>query len=593
MSASNSESSAGSQGAAYEQWRAAIRAELGSDCFETRLATRLYEGILVDPLYTREHLPEARTRLPSREPRPGGLRFLHPCAPEDAAELASLDWDLEGVWLRLRPRSVIDDLAALGDVPLERALVVLPATEPCVHAVRGAAAHYAARGVDFAAAPLAFDADPLGALAAGGDPASLEPSLRGLGSAARILVDARGRARCATVAVERYSNAGANAVQEVAAALSTGIAYLRVLEDAGLEVRQAARQLVFRVPVGCDLFLELAKLRALRAAWDHVLGACGVPAPDRSMILHACTTERMLTRRGRSMNLLRATVGAVASILGGADWISVVPLTGTFNADVQRGRGLARSLQLVLWHETELAEVLDPGAGSFYVERLTHELRLASWQLMQDILRRGGMRAVLADGSWLAEIEEVRARRSQDLRCHRARLTGITDFVEIDEPPLEIASEDPPGLRRASEDFEALRDASDGWRRRTGRPPRALLLDVAESERESREAAFAHGCLRAAGVEVTRASRSDRGRWTAAFRSSGAHVGVVCPGSDASAALEDIRTLRHLGARSVCVAARPTPESAHLREAGATLWLYRGADVVHALRSLLDPEVTP
>lgn len=574
---------------AYESWRSAVRAEFGDDCFEARLATKLYEGITVDPLYTRVHLPEPHARLsvPRRSGRPR-MRLVHPSTAEDLAPLASHVWEFEGIWLRGPSHSPADVAAALEAVPLERSVLLLPSATQGVDVVRDAIESCNVRGIDLRAASIAFDMDPLGAIAAGAEALSLEPSLRTLGTTASLLVQRGARARCATIALDAYSNRGSNAVQELAAALSTGIAYLQAMERAGVHLRDAAHQLVFRVPVGCDLFLEVAKLRALRATWARVLSGCGISEMEGGLVLHACAAERVFSRRGRSINLLRATVAAVAAVLGGADWVSVAPLTGTFNADARRGRELARSLQLVIWHETQLIDAEDPAAGSFYLERLTHELCREAWQKMQDVMQLGGMAAVLADGSWLASIEEARAWRSQDLRCHRAALTGITDFVELDEPPLENAWTVASGVRRLSEDFETVRDKSDAWARRTGTRPRAFILRGAQTPGESRQVLFARNAFETAGFAVTLGSDSDCENWTASFLRSGAQVGVVCMDSEPHVALANAQTLRQLGAQSLCVVGRAEHAPNGFKEVGVALWVYPGADLIAALGRLLD-----
>ena len=166
----------------------------------------------------------------------------------------------------------------------------------------------------------------------------------------------------ARVDTRAYHEAGASEAQELAAALATGVAYLRALESAGIRSPRRARALSFLIVADADEFLTVAKLRALRRLWARVEEACGLaPEPIR---LHAETAWRMATRRDPWVNLLRATIAAFSAGIGGADGVTVLPFTAALGLPDAFARRLARNTQLILLEESNLARVADPAAGA-------------------------------------------------------------------------------------------------------------------------------------------------------------------------------------------------------------------------------------
>jgi methylmalonyl-CoA mutase len=253
---------------------------------------------------------------------------------------------------------------------------------------------------------------------------------------ARFCADNLSRARAIVVSSVPYHDAGAHAVQELGWTLATALHYLRRLTGAGLEPATAASQMAFRLAVGRDLFLEIAKLRALRLLWHTVLVACGVLAPPRPW-LHVVTSSRCLTRLDPWVNILRGTTATFAAIAGEADCIT----TACFDAEVGRpdplGSRLARNTQHILAAESHLGEVIDPGGGSYYLEWLTERLAGESWQVLQTVERRGGMAESL-----LASEVQVEVERSWRTRCERLdrridAVTGISEFADPSQQPLQ------------------------------------------------------------------------------------------------------------------------------------------------------------
>ncbi len=397
----------------YATWRRRVEKELGDAPFDS-LTHRGPSGLEVEPLYTAEHLPRGfdgtafAGLLPPREGR--GWRIAAEIDPGSIAAAveaiaAARRHSAELLWLRLdldAGDGKIDRLAAAADPAVTE--VVLDAGPGAAAAAERWIAAAERRGIATAELRGGFGCDPLGALAAGSHlNGSAERALGEMGSlAVRAAAETPG-VRSVLVSTRPYRDAGASAVDELASALATGVAYLRQLTAAGLDVDDAAGQLLFAAGAGTDVFLEIAKLRALRQLWAKVVTASGA-AGRATMRLHACTSAPGPADRDPWTHLLGATAGTLAAIVGGADSIATTP----FDDVGEQNRRLAINLQLIAAEEAHLGRVADPAAGSWTVEALTDRLARAAWSRFQELEAAGGMARCLARGA-VAEILGVTA----------------------------------------------------------------------------------------------------------------------------------------------------------------------------------------
>ena len=259
------------------------------------------------------------------------------------------------------------------------------------------------------AAPAAEWATSIGGGQARPGPAA-ESGIDGASAAARpgTLPRTR-RARVFTVDATRYTDAGATEAQALGWATATGVAYLRALAEAGLDVDAAAGLIGFRLAATADQFVTIAALRAARVMWARVVTASGGSQEAARQYQHAVTAAHMYSRRDPWVNLLRGASAALAAGVAGADAVTVLPFdcaSGPVDADGALGRRLARNTQLLLLDESHLARAADPAGGSFYVESLTEQLASQGWQVLQDVEASGGIEAAIADGALEAAIEQ-------------------------------------------------------------------------------------------------------------------------------------------------------------------------------------------
>ncbi|MBS4729522.1 methylmalonyl-CoA mutase small subunit [Mycobacterium sp. SM1] len=339
-------------------------------------------------------------------------------------------------------------------------------------------------------------ADPLTGTLSGRD----APSVAEVAAVAMTAAGGRG-VRAITVDGPAFHNLGSNAAWELAGSIAAAVAYLRVLCESGLAIRDALRQISFRLVADDDQFMTIAKFRAARQLWARVAEVVGAP-DDGAAVLHAETSLPMMTRRDPWVNMLRTTLAAFGAGVGGADTVQVLPFDvaipgGYPDMGPHFARRIARNTQLLLLEESHIGRVLDPAGGSWYVEDLTAQLAGQAWQHFQAIEARGGFAG--ARDYVAGQIAEVAARRSDDIAHRRTAITGVNEYPNLAEPPL------PPGdstIRGYAAQFEALRDRSDAFLQRTGSRPRVLLLPLGPLAEHNSRATFAVNLLASGGIEA-------------------------------------------------------------------------------------------
>jgi methylmalonyl-CoA mutase len=467
--------------AGYDQWRALAEADLDGAAFEQKLVSHTYEGIDVQPLYTRRDRPHAAggndpDGFPGLAPFVRGSRPLgavpsgwdlrqehaHPdLAVTNRAILDDLQGGVTSLLLRLDAAARngldpddpvaaewagrdglmayhVDDLdTALAGVHLDMAGVTLEAGAAFLPAAALLAALWRRRGVQVEQARGAFNADPLAVLARDGQlPVPAEAALVLMADLAAYTAAHYPHVTAVRVGTAPYHHAGATAVQDIAFGMATAVEYLRAMTRAGLDIDAAARQILFSISVGTHHILAIAKLRAARRLWGRVVQACGGSPGAAAMRLHSRLSKRVLTQRDPHVNLLRNAVGCFAAGLGGAEAITSVPFDSVVGLPEALGRRIARNTVLVLQEEARLHRVIDPPGGSWYLDWLTDQLADKAWGLFQEIERQGGMLRAI-QGGWVAQqIDSAFAPRARDLARRKEGITGISEFPDIGEAPV-------------------------------------------------------------------------------------------------------------------------------------------------------------
>jgi methylmalonyl-CoA mutase len=620
-----------------EDWRRLVDKVLGSRSFDDALKSSTYDGISVEPLYFERG--EQISAVPGVRSGRWDIRQM-PLHPDPATANREILDDLEGgaisLHLKIHPSSwgsadpgrgvVIRDQKdfdrALKNFQPDIAAISLDPGPDYLSATSMLSEFWAreARSADQVRGSLGID--PLGSLAQHGRLAGpLDSELMRLAGLAALAVVRWPGVDAVSVDTTVYHNAGASEAQELAAALASGIVYLKAIEAHGLALEQAVDQIAFRFAADTDVLLTLAKLRAFRRLWQGILENCGVSeaAPAR---VHVLTSERMLTRLDPWGNILRVTIAGFAAGIAGADAITLDPFTAALGVPNLKARRLARNIQLLLIEESNLHRVTDPLAGAHGVEALTDELSAAAWRLFQDIEGQGGMAVVLRSGWFRGQISTVADERVRRLRCRGDLLTGLSSFPKLDEAQVRVAEfdpalyeprdqqgasdaqidgfEDPAPAGGASEEgeafapirlaepFEKLRQRASDWAGKNDRQPRVFMANLGRPSDFIAAATYAHNLFASAGFEaISTDGFKDQAALIEALEGVEAEVAVICgtPEDCRARAGEVMAKIRAAGIIPVYLAGEPETLAGE-DQANLTGGFYESMDAVAELEAL-------
>ena len=620
----------GFDAAEREDWLALVDKTLKGAPFEKTLTRKLREGIVTQPIYSEADRPDVMpppldgVRAAARVRDGWNIRQLHAYPePEETNRLIrdELARGVDEVTIRLDdPDGEIGVIIrTLDDV--DRTLAGVDLSAVPVHLAPGADFAGAAglmRALEARRGEISIGGlgvDPLGALArTGALPGSIEGALAAL---ATIAGEASGgRSRAVSVDTSTYHEAGADEADDLAIMLATGVAYLRSMEGVGLDLASALGQIEVSMAVGVDVFPAIAKLRAARRLWARIAEASGANSADQILHLHVVTARNAISTRDAWINMLRATVSCFAGAVGGADGITVLPYGEAVGLPDGFARRIARNTQLVLKEESSLARVLDPAAGSYYVETLTDALAQEAWVRFQAIEAAGGMVEWLVSGRLSERLAEGWTARELDIARRREPLTGISEFPNIAEKSVDVievdietlragptgdlmdlsiagvagepARIDPPTRHRLAEGFETLRQQSDAVLAKRGARPKAMLANLGTAADYTARSTFAKNYLEAGGIETVAVEASPESV-AEAFAASGAGLAVICSSDTLydNQAEPVARALRDAGALSVVLAGRPGAREERFRAAGIERFVYMGDDTLATLRGLV------
>ncbi len=592
-----------------DDWLAQVDSVLKGKPFST-LVSSTRDGIEIQPLYTPDDMPPVPAGFPGRAPHTRAssaqgtlagwdVRQHHVVTDPSAANAAFLEeLGRGGTSLFCRFDEPGHVAPALHDVHLDIAVVALDAG-PVQDSV--AAAFLAAAALSPAPPSELLGSlrlDPIGVLARHG--ALPEPLDEAISRAARTAAEVAGlypKMRSLAVDATVWADGGATEADELAGALSVGVAYLRALTAAGLDLDSALDQLEFTWSATADQFLTIAKLRAARRLWSRVAEASGATPDRRGQFQHAVTSAVMLSRRDPWVNLLRSTVACFSAGVGGADAVTVIPHDGAIGLSDDQARRIARNTQLLLLEEAHLAQVVDPAGGAHTIEGLTDQLCTVAWARFQDLEQGGGMAAALVAGDAKRQLDERWETRLRDLARRKEPLTGVSEFPDINEatlnrtavpvrPPVArpAITIEPIPLRRLAEPFEELRDAADAA---SGGRPLVFLANLGTPADHTTRSTWAKNLFEAGGIAAPgNDGFADPDSLAQAFVASGARLAAICS-SDAiyaESAADAAAALRRAGAARIYLAGRPGALESTLCEAGVDEFVFAGGDVVDILR---------
>jgi methylmalonyl-CoA mutase len=257
--------------------------------------------------------------------------------------------------------------------------------------------------------------------------------------------------------------AGANLVQELAFTLADGKEYVRTAIERGMDVDDFAGRLSFFFAIGMNFFMEVAKLRAARMLWHRIMDGFGAKKTSSLMLRTHCQTSGVsLQEQDPYNNVIRTAYEAMAAVLGGTQSLHTNALDEAIALPTEFAARIARNTQLVLQEETGITHVVDPLAGSYYVESLTNQLAEQAWKLIEEVEAMGGMTKAVASGMPKLRIEESAARRQAMIDRGEEVIVGVNKYRKDKEDPIDILDIDNMAVRDSQiARLKAVRAARD------------------------------------------------------------------------------------------------------------------------------------
>ena len=402
--------------------------------------------------------------------------------------------------------------------------------------------------------------------------------------------------RCVAVSSDALNNAGAYIVQELGYALAWGNEYLQQLTDAGVDVDLAAKSIKFNMGVSENYFMELAKFRAARLLWAQIVKQYDPKSDDScKMVVNATTSKYNQTLFDSYVNLLRSQTEAMSAALGGIHSMVVTPFDAPYEAPTDFSERIARNQQLLLKEESHFGAIVDPGAGSYYIEHLTDALATEAWKIFLKVEEEGGFLAAIKAGTVQDDINATNVKRHGDAAKRKEFLLGTNQFPNFTEKSDgkkaqacgcccgHAEPEDHPfkaiESTRLAADFEDLRIHTEETK-----VPTAFMLTIGNLAMRQARAQFSCNFLACAGYKVV----DNLGFKTVeegvdAALEAKADIVVICSSDDEYAEYA-IPAFKYLDGRAMFVVAGAPACMEDLKAAGIENFIHVKCNVLETLK---------
>ena len=574
-----------------QEWLDKIEVDLKGADFQKRLVWRTNEGFSVQPFYRREDLANLKTpdALPGEFPFVRGnkkdsnewyvrqnIKVDDPVEANKKA-LDILNKGIDSLGFRIKGSDVS---AAFIETLLKDIYCEI------------VDAYFTKKGFDKEKLSFTVGFDPIEAmLTKGKDMTAL------LAEGPKIVEALKDypKAHVMTVHTETLNNAGAYIVQELGYALAWGNEYLQQLVDAGVDVDLAARQMKFYMGVSENYFMEIAKFRAARLLWAQIVKQYE-PKCDCAckMTINATTSTYNMTLFDSYVNLLRSQTEAMSAALGGVHSMVVTPFDAPYEKATDFSERIARNQQLLIKEESHFDRIVDPSAGSYYIEHLTDALAQEGWKLFLKIEEEGGFLAAVKAGTVQDDINATNVKRHGDAAKRKEFLLGTNqfpNFTEKSEGKRAVAGKacchggecEAPFKKlettRLAADFEDLRIHTEETK-----VPVAFMLTIGNLAMRQARAQFSCNFLACAGYKVI----DNLGFKTVeegvdAALAANADIVVICSSDDEYAEYA-IPAFKYLNGRAMFVVAGAPACMEDLKAAGIENFVHVKCNVLETLK---------
>ena len=596
-----------------QEWLDKINVDLKGADFEKKLVWKTNEGFKVKPFYRKEDLEN----LKITEALPGEFPYLRGTKKNDntwfvrqdikvncpkeanAKALDILNKGVDSIGFNINKKDLCPEYieTLLEGICAECVELNFSTCQGATVMLAGLLVEYfTKKGYDLDKLQGSINYDPMGKMLTKGKDVS------NYIMAAKTLVEimkALPKYRCITVNAIELNNAGSYISQELGYALAWGNEYLNALVEAGVDATEAAKKIKFNFGISSNYFLEIAKFRAARMLWANIVKEYE-PKCDCAckMTAHAETSTFNLTLFDAHVNMLRTQTEAMSAALAGVDSITVSPFDKAYQVADDFSERIARNQQLLLKEECHFDKVVDPAAGSYYIENLTASIAQQAWTIFLGVEEEGGMMAAIKAGKVQEAVNASNQARHEAVSKRREILLGTNqypNFTELSEGKAPMGCQCCCGgehkhecekpfatldKSRAASEFEALRLETEN----SGKRPKAFMLTIGNLAMRQARAQFSCNFLACAGYEVI----DNLGFPTVeegveAAMKAGADIVVLCSSDDEYAEYA-IPAYQALNGRAMFIVAGAPACMDDLKAAGIENFIHVRCNVLETLR---------
>ena len=598
-------------------WKEKIVADLKGADFDKKLVWRTSEGFNVQPYYRQEDLKGLKTTVsaPGQFPYVRGTKTNNEwavrqniCACKNARKANAKALDVLGkgvnalgICLDAEKLSYRYIKTLLEGIKLDAVAINFNVCACKAPELANILVRFVGRsGYDFKAVKGTINVDPIKNMLLKGKLLSREQVAEKIVAtvkAAKTLVNFR------VVGVNSVilNNSGAYCAQELAYALAWGAEYMTMMTEAGLPNYLAARSIRFNMGIGGNYFMELAKFRAARLLWAKIVEAYKAPVftaalkEAAKMNVSAETSRFNMTIFDAYVNMLRTQTETMSAALAGVDEIVVTPFDATYEEPTEFAERIARNQQLLLKEESHFDKVVDPAAGSYYIENLTNSIAEEAWKQFLAIQEEGGMYELVAAGKVQEAMAATLKARLSDVAKRKEVILGSNQFPNFTEKAGKKIKEVACGcccakpenaiatlpVARAAEEFEALRLETEAAKKQ----PVAFMLTIGNLAMRIARAQFSCNFFACAGYKVIDNNGfKSVAEGIKAARKAKADIIVLCSSDDEYAVYAPQAWLQLEGAKEVFVVAGAPACTEDLQKLGIENFINVRVNVLETLK---------
>lgn len=593
-----------------EQWKEKTLADLKGADFDKKLVWRTLEGFNLQPYYSREdleglnYLKNFESSTLNLEDGSQGPRYwvnrekivVENAESANKEAIAALNSGADGLIFDLTGKEKIDIKKLLNNILPLHCSVSFIADRDAAKLIKGYFTYESENHIETNQLFGSINYDPIRNLTVKGKMA--DDGFEVLKEIIEV-TDVADRFYGLTVNGAQFQNSGSSLVQELAFTLNAAVEYIDKLGELGISAEKAIKNLEFSMAVGTDYFPEIAKLRALRILFYKIAESYGLEYDPGDLSIHSISSGWTKTVYDPYVNMLRNTTEGMSAVIGGCNAITIAPYNENFEQPTKQSKRISRNVSNMLKEESYFDKIVDPSAGSYYIENITDQMVQKAWTLFTEIEGEGGFIESFTAGKIQERIAETRAKRLK-LATQRREI-----FVGTNQYPNTKELLDPDAIKSAAEvdgeievlkpengaaQFEALRLATDTFAKKNGQRPKAFLTLIGNNPAmRTARAQFSGGFIGCGGFDIVDGiiTESNEEALQKALDQN-AEITVICGSDDDYATLGIAFAKKFKEAKKdgiLVLAGYPTDSIEALKEAGVDEFVHIRADLISTLSS--------